>query len=196
MKRRGRHMPEIHRVLSVSILVPLAVLADIRDVCQQQTQVSLEVVADAPGNDNQNLNGEFVGITNTSGSTLDLSRWTICDAAAHCYTFAGEALLPPGQTLRVYTGAGQRDSVSYYMNRRQAVWNNDRDVATLTNPSGNIVASYSYPATPVAPSTTPNRTRRSCCRICRTGKACGNSCITRNKTCRKPPGCACNGGTR
>lgn len=32
-----------------------------------------------------------------------------------------------------------------------------------------------------------------CCRVCRTGKACGNSCISRNYTCRQPRGCACNG---
>ena len=32
-----------------------------------------------------------------------------------------------------------------------------------------------------------------CCKICRKGKACGNSCISRRYTCRKPPGCACNG---
>lgn len=33
----------------------------------------------------------------------------------------------------------------------------------------------------------------SCCRVCRTGKACGNSCISRDRTCRQPRGCACNG---
>ncbi|GEK49202.1 hypothetical protein HPA02_34850 [Bisbaumannia pacifica] len=32
-----------------------------------------------------------------------------------------------------------------------------------------------------------------CCRVCRTGKACGNSCINRSYTCHQPPGCACNG---
>ena len=32
-----------------------------------------------------------------------------------------------------------------------------------------------------------------CCRVCTKGKACGNSCINRNYTCTKPPGCACNG---
>ena len=37
------------------------------------------------------------------------------------------------------------------------------------------------------------RRARSCCKICRKGKACGNSCISRRYTCRKPPGCACNG---
>lgn len=31
-----------------------------------------------------------------------------------------------------------------------------------------------------------------CCKTCRKGKACGDSCIARNETCRKPPGCACN----
>lgn len=33
----------------------------------------------------------------------------------------------------------------------------------------------------------------SCCRVCQTGKACGDSCIERSKTCNKGPGCACNG---
>lgn len=42
------------------------------------------------------------------------------------------------------------------------------------------------------PARTQTRTR-ACCKICRRGKACGNSCIARNKTCHQPPGCACNG---
>jgi len=40
---------------------------------------------------------------------------------------------------------------------------------------------------PVAP---PSQT---CCKICTTGKACGDSCISQDKTCHQPPGCACNG---
>ena len=34
--------------------------------------------------------------------------------------------------------------------------------------------------------------KKSCCKICRKGKACGNSCISRTYTCRKLPGCACD----
>jgi len=30
-----------------------------------------------------------------------------------------------------------------------------------------------------------------CCKRCSTGKPCGNSCISRSKTCRVGPGCAC-----
>ena len=32
-----------------------------------------------------------------------------------------------------------------------------------------------------------------CCKTCRTGKACGDSCISRDKACRKGKGCACDG---
>lgn len=31
-----------------------------------------------------------------------------------------------------------------------------------------------------------------CCKVCSTGKACGDSCIARSKSCHKAPGCACD----
>ena len=31
-----------------------------------------------------------------------------------------------------------------------------------------------------------------CCKVCRKGKACGDTCIARSKTCRVGPGCACD----
>lgn len=31
-----------------------------------------------------------------------------------------------------------------------------------------------------------------CCKVCSKGKACGNSCISRDKTCHKGKGCACD----
>lgn len=36
------------------------------------------------------------------------------------------------------------------------------------------------------------RPTRSCCKVCSTGKACGDSCIAAWKTCRKGRGCACD----
>ena len=32
-----------------------------------------------------------------------------------------------------------------------------------------------------------------CCKICRKGKACGDTCVSRDKDCHQPPGCACDG---
>lgn len=43
--------------------------------------------------------------------------------------------------------------------------------------------------TPVVSSPPPSVT---CCKVCTKGKACGNSCISRNYTCHQPPGCACD----
>lgn len=39
------------------------------------------------------------------------------------------------------------------------------------------------------PLPTPPRT---CCRVCRSGQACGNTCIAASRTCHAPPGCACD----
>lgn len=33
----------------------------------------------------------------------------------------------------------------------------------------------------------------SCCKVCKAGKACGDSCIARDKECHKGKGCACDG---
>ncbi len=38
-----------------------------------------------------------------------------------------------------------------------------------------------------------NQVAQVCCKICRRGKACGNSCISRSYRCHQPPGCACDG---
>lgn len=46
------------------------------------------------------------------------------------------------------------------------------------------------PAPTLPPPPPPQQT---CCKVCHTGKACGNSCISRSYTCHQPPGCACNG---
>lgn len=32
-----------------------------------------------------------------------------------------------------------------------------------------------------------------CCKICTTGKACGDTCISKSYSCNVGPGCACNG---
>lgn len=46
------------------------------------------------------------------------------------------------------------------------------------------------PAHLVPPTTAP--ATGACCKLCRKGQACGNSCISRRYTCRKPKGCACD----
>jgi len=56
-------------------------------------------------------------------------------------------------------------------------------------------AEYAPPTSEPAPRSEPEpvRTSPACCKVCRTSKPCGDSCISRDKTCHKGPGCACSG---
>lgn len=43
------------------------------------------------------------------------------------------------------------------------------------------------------PTPRPTSPPPACCKVCSTGKACGDTCISRSNTCHVGPGCACNG---
>ncbi|MFC7203627.1 lamin tail domain-containing protein [Haloferax namakaokahaiae] len=106
--------------------------------------LSLSVVADAPGNDNENLNGEYVRLVNDGDDAIDLSGWTIADAAGASYTFADGTTLDPGDQLTLYTGSGTDSATERYWGRGGAVWNNGGDTVTLTTSDGQRVLTYSY----------------------------------------------------
>lgn len=106
--------------------------------------VRLRVQADAPGNDHENLNGEFVDLNNVGTSPVALGGWTLCDAANHCYTFPDGVILPAGGSARLFTGSGHDTGDRFFMNGRQAVWNNDGDVATLYDREGGVVIRHEY----------------------------------------------------
>jgi micrococcal nuclease len=109
-----------------------------------ESAISLWVLADAPGNDHHNLNGEYAVIRNHSTDTMEVGGWTLCDAAAHCFTFPTGAIISPADSAVIYTGGGTDDRHRFYMNRRQAVWNNRGDTATLRNGQGRVVMRYVY----------------------------------------------------
>lgn len=44
-----------------------------------------------------------------------------------------------------------------------------------------------------APTTVEPISHEACCKVCRTGKACGDSCIAKDKACHGYGGCACDG---
>ena len=108
------------------------------------TKLRLSVMADAPGNDHQNLNGEYVTIESMDAQDIAIGGWRLCDRANHCFRFPGGAVLEAGGRIVIHTGTGQPDGIRYYMGRRQAVWNNDGDTATLFDGSGTIVLAFSY----------------------------------------------------
>ncbi len=99
--------------------------------------ISLRVFANAPGNDNVNLNGEYVTLFNSTEAAIEIAGWGLCEGASLCVTFPPGASIPPNGSIRLYTGSGAATATSFYMGHQRAVWNNDHDTATLRN--GGIV---------------------------------------------------------
>jgi hypothetical protein len=91
----------------------------------------------------EDLAGENVTLVNQGGPAASMTGWTLCDAAAHCYTFPA-FVLTPGATVRVWTKAGANTATDLYWASNQAIWNNDGDTATLRNAINVVVATYSY----------------------------------------------------
>jgi len=95
---------------------------------------------DAPGNDHQNLNGEWVRISNSGSDPVTMTSWSLSDEGnKHVYRFPSFTL-SAGSSVTVYTGSGANTATALYMGFSQAVWNNDGDTATLKDTAGNIIS--------------------------------------------------------
>ncbi len=107
--------------------------------------VEIEVHPDADGDDNANLNDEWVRFTNTGAAPLDLDGWTVRDeSATHRYTFI-DVVVPPAGSVTLRTGCGtDTPTERFWCTVDSAVWNNSGDTVFLLDPAGNIVASHHY----------------------------------------------------
>ena len=113
----------------------------------QSTEVSLKIINinyDAEGDDNKNLNGEWVEIKNTGSTSANLKGFVLQDAANHKFTFP-DFVLNAGKTVKVYTGQGTASSNSLYWGSKSPIWNNDGDTAYLYDNNGKLIDTYKYP---------------------------------------------------
>lgn len=128
----------------------LGVWAD--DACGAPVEATLvitHVEYDAPGNDNNNLTGEWVDIKNVGFRAIDLSGWVLKDeSSSHRYTFREGFALDSNAQVRVFTGCGTDtvgpSSAELHWCEDGAVWNNAGDTAFLLDPDGNIHDNWSY----------------------------------------------------
>ncbi len=106
--------------------------------------IDIETIhADASGNDNDNLNDEYVVLGNTGSDTVSLSGWTVSDAAGATYSFSSLSLAP-GETVTLHTGSGSDSSSDVYWNRGSAVWNNGGDTVFVETDSSSRATSRAY----------------------------------------------------
>jgi micrococcal nuclease len=104
----------------------------------------VRVHADAAGRDGENLNDEYVVFENRGDATLDLSGWTVTDAADHSYRFPDGTTLAPGEHLTLHTGRGADTASDRYWGASSPVWNNDGDTVTVRDRNGTVRAERGY----------------------------------------------------
>jgi len=104
--------------------------------------------ANPRGNDNFNLNGEYVRIASVALRPRSLKGYQLCNRRHDCYTF-GDVVVPAGFTVAVHSGHGEdrldpTRQLSVYWNRKQGAWSNKGDTATLVDPKDSPVDQVMY----------------------------------------------------
>jgi len=118
------------------------------DACGPATGADLrviEVLADPPGSDTDNLEGEWVDIVNAGSTEVSMRGWVLKDESSrHRFFFADDFVIAPQSVVRIFTGCGPDDDETLFWCNGSAVWNNTGDTAFLLDPNGNIVTFYRY----------------------------------------------------
>ncbi|MGB1585699.1 MAG: lamin tail domain-containing protein [Thermoplasmatota archaeon] len=84
---------------------------------------------------------EFIELENT-GPTIDLTGWSIADAAGNRFTFTDQQISAGGRIVVWGGGAATPEGPAWSM---VSVWNNAGDTAYLRDAQDNLVASFTYP---------------------------------------------------
>ncbi|HQN49239.1 MAG TPA: lamin tail domain-containing protein [Caldisericia bacterium] len=113
----------------------------------KESNIRLKIINinyDAEGNDNENLNDEWVEIKNVEIMPVNMKNFTLKDKANHIFTFP-EFILNSNEIVKVYSGCGENNLTSLYWCSFGAIWNNDTDTAYLYDSNGNLIDTYNYP---------------------------------------------------
>jgi micrococcal nuclease len=97
----------------------------------------------AEGDDDENLNDEYVIFQNIGEAPLDMTGWTIKDEGSNTFTFP-EYILPTKEAVTLYTGSGFNTENEIFWNKKGAVWNNKADAIYLRDEEEKLVLYSEY----------------------------------------------------
>lgn len=133
----------IRLALTMTLAVPIAVGVSVArpEVASAAPCVYISGARfDAAGVDAQNLNGEYVKVTNRCSRIIGIGGWRVKDRAGNRYTFASGVRMGKG-TIYLHTGKGTNRPGHRYWGRTTPVWNNTgTETAYLINKAGTVVS--------------------------------------------------------
>ncbi|MFD7931743.1 lamin tail domain-containing protein, partial [Streptomyces sp. NPDC059742] len=81
---------------------------------------------------------EWVEITNTTRDAINLRGWTLRDSDGNRYRF-DNVRIGSRATIRIHTGNGRDTRTDLFQDRREYIWGNRADTATLRDDRGRTV---------------------------------------------------------
>lgn len=117
-----------------------------KSACAADSDLTIDhVEADAPGPDDENLNGEWIRIANGGDDPQTLDGWSIRDAeSVNRFDLPDGIRLEAGDDLTIFTGCGEATASGIFWCSPGPVWNNRGDVAFLLDPDGRIADRFAY----------------------------------------------------
>ncbi len=99
--------------------------------------------ANAPGDDRENVNGEYLRVANVSEEPVELAGYRLTDLSGRSFTLPS-MIVPAGHTVKVHSGHGENQGspdtqLELYLGSDGPIWNNKRDRATLYDRHGRVV---------------------------------------------------------
>jgi len=124
--------------LPANLTIPVPVLT--APQIGNASSISISAIQfDAPGDDRQNLNGEWIQLTNRGQDTVLIAGWTLSDKdQGILYTFPA-IFLVPHESVTIFSGTGTLNNTALFMGKTDPVWGNNGDMATLKDGKGTII---------------------------------------------------------
>ncbi|MBI2674821.1 MAG: thermonuclease family protein [Candidatus Aenigmarchaeota archaeon] len=97
----------------------------------------------AKGNDNSNLNDEYVIFKNKCGMGVEMTGWIVLESSNGSFIFPF-LLLASRHTITLRSGRGENNATDLFWGSKKAVWNNNKDALKLIDPKGRMMLNYSY----------------------------------------------------
>ena len=97
----------------------------------------------AKGDDNENLNDEYVTFRNSCTYPVELTGWSIKDNSTNTYQFVN-FVLQNKSFVTLHTGPGLDNETDVYWGKGRAAWNNNRDALKMWDAESGLILDYAY----------------------------------------------------